>query len=232
MDCIATIPARSVPEVDWNNIYTGCFVLGLTVVVASFLLGHLGGGDHGGGGHDAGGGHDMAGGHDGDASGHSGTDGADHGHNPPLPLFSPGVLSVFVGMFGIGGLLLHKVLHVEGLAAHVLGASGLSLASGFGMAFAMRGILKATEHNSIASFRDVIGQQVEVLTAIRGRELGEIAYTSGGARQTLIAKSEAGVDFPQGAQVHVLDIREGIAYVGERGGQPLVGVRAADKLKS
>jgi hypothetical protein len=202
--------------VEWTTIYSWCAVLGVTVVGLSFLMGHTGIGDHGGGhdvgGHDVGGtGHDVSGGHD-----------------PPLPLFSPAVLSIFVGMFGIGGLLLHKVLGLQAVPVHVLGASGISLASGFGMAVTMRQIFKATEKNSLASFRDVVGREVEVLTAIRGRNLGEIAYTSGGSRQTLLARSATDADLSQGSRVHVLDVRDGIALVGERGTQPLVETRVAE----
>jgi hypothetical protein len=192
---------------DWTTVYTACFILGLTVVGLSFLVGHFGGG------HDAGG-HDLDTGHDG--AGHDGGDHeSSHAHGlGGLPLFSPAVLSVFVGMFGVGGLLLHRALHIQPPLIHFFGAAGISLTSGLGIAWTMRQIFRVAERNTVASFRDVIGQEVEVLTAIRGKAMGEIAYTSGGSRQTLIAHSSDGTDFAVGARVQVLDIREGIAYVG------------------
>jgi hypothetical protein len=207
--------------VEWSLLYTACFALGLTVVVASFALGHVSGG-HGEGGHLNG---HLDGGHlDGatDASGHPSDPHAEHG--PSLPLLSPTVLAAFTGMFGAGGLLFHKALGIGSMPLHVLGAAGTSLVSGLGMAFAMRQIVKVAETNTLASFRDAVGREVDVLTPIKGRDLGEIAYVSAGSRQTLIARSADGADYATGQRVAVLDIREGIAYVGPPGTRQALSV--------
>jgi membrane protein implicated in regulation of membrane protease activity len=184
---------------DWSAIYLVCFVLGLSVVGLLALLGHFGGGAHDGGGHDLA--HDMA-------------DGVQGAH---LPLFSPSVLSIFVGMFGAGGLALLKAFGLTNPLFHVTGAFGISLTSGFSTAWLMVRVMRYAESNSIGSHAQLIGRTVEVLAAIKGAEFGEIAFESGGTRQTLVAKSDGGHSFAQGEAVQVARVVEGIAYVAPVG---------------
>src|SRR5689334_15744425 len=108
------IPARLRPLMTWGAVYLGSFVLGGTFVLLSALLGKFAGmGD---------------GGHGGDVS--ADPDGGHDGGKIGLPPFSPMVLSVFAGMFGAGGLILHRGLGIQASWLHVPGAATFSLASG------------------------------------------------------------------------------------------------------
>jgi hypothetical protein len=193
----------------FDNAYLFCFVLGIAFVVLSAFLGKFGAG-HGDAGH-------VDGAHAHDLGSHG-----DH-HGGSLPLFSPTVLAVFVGMFGAGGLLMTRVLGVETPLLHLPGALLFSGGAGFGVAWTMMKILSRAEVKSVASFGEVIGRSVEVIAAIRGGgEFGEIAYEAAGTRQTLIAKSADGTAFAQGASVQVLKIEDGVAYVAPVGTMPML----------
>ncbi|HLL52302.1 MAG TPA: hypothetical protein VK447_02090 [Myxococcaceae bacterium] len=197
----------------WSAAYLGCFLLGLTFVVLSMAVGHFG----------ADAGHGDSGGHD--AGGHDGFD-------VPLPLLSPSVLAIFVGMFGAGGLVLMHGLGITSPAVHSAGAAGISLTSGFGMAYAMMKLMRHAETNSRARHSDVVGLEVEVTQSIRGGEPGEIAYVAGGTRHTLVAQGDGVTTFAQGDVVRVLEVVDGgVARVGpplprlmEPGGEEAVGV--------
>ncbi|MHB8877830.1 MAG: hypothetical protein ACYC8T_29405 [Myxococcaceae bacterium] len=215
----------------WYTAYLGCFVLGVSFMALSLLVGKFGGDADGGGdgsGQDLGG-HDMVGGGDvgdvsGDVSGGDSTHGS-QGH-AGLPLFSPSVLSVFVGMFGAGGLLLHKVLGISEPLFHAGGAGGISAVSGLSAAWIMMKLLIHAETNAMASHREVVGQEVEVVALIRGANLGQVAYTSGGAYLTLIACAEGDAVFAQGEKVQVLKVIDGVAHVGPVGSRPAGAVAA------
>lgn len=196
---------------DWPTGYLGCFILGTTFVALTALVGQFGGDSDGDAAAD-GGAHDMA---DGVAGVH-------------LPLFSPMVLAVFVGMFGVGGLLLMRGLGLLNPWLHVPGAAAVSLTSGVSVAWAMMRLMRAGESNSIGSHAALVGRTVEVTLSIKGPEFGEIAYQDSGFRQTMVAKSLDGRDFPQGTPVQVLQVVEGTAYVGPVGSlapiQPVTSV--------
>lgn len=185
----------------WYLAYLGCFVLGLCFLAFSFLAGQVFGGEAGHDGGDAGHAHDMADGVEGVA----------------LPLFSPTVLAVFVGMFGAGGLVLHKGIGIEAPLLHAGGATAISLSSGFAVAWALMKLMRFAESNSMGSHSALSGRTVEVTLSIRGAEFGEIAYESGGSRQTMIAKSATGATFQQGDAVQIVRVVEGTAYVGPPG---------------
>jgi hypothetical protein len=192
----------------FDNAYLFCFVLGIAFVVLSAFLGKFGAG-HGDAGHVDG--------------AHVDTHAHGNHHGGGLPLFSPSVLAVFVGMFGAGGLLITRVLGVESPLIHLPGALAFSAGSGLGAAWTMMKIFARAEVKSVASFGEVIGRSVEVIAAIRaGGEFGEIAYEAAGTRQTLIAKSADGSAFAQGANVQVLKIEDGVAYVAPVGTMPML----------
>lgn len=185
----------------WYHAYLACFVLGLTFIGISALMGQFGGD------------------HDGDVSGDGG-DMADGVEGVHLPLFSPTVLSVFVGMFGAGGLILTKGLGIEKLLLHVGGSAAISLGSGVGVAFLMAKLMRHTETNTVASHSELVGSDVEVVLAIRGNEYGEIAYVAGGARHTMSARSEGGESFAQGDRARVIAVVGGVAHVAPPGARP------------
>lgn len=186
----------------WQVAYLGCFALGLGFVGVSLLLGLHGGADGGHhGGHLDGGPSDLA-------------DGVEGVH---LPLFSPTVIAVFIGMFGAGGLFATRALGIDSVTVHAGTATGTSLVSGLGIAWLMALLLKHAETRTEASHAELVGQDVEVVLSIRGRELGEVAYVSGGTRHTMSAQSPSGESFAQGERVRVLAIVEGVAEVAPEG---------------
>jgi len=203
----------------WASAYLACFALGLTFVGLSLLAGQFGGDAHGHvGGH--------AGGHDvGHGAGHGVGHGAGHGvghdagahadsHDFPLPLLSPTLLALFIGMFGAGGLALLRGAGLTSPVLHVPGALAISATSGLSVAWLMMKLMRHAESNSRARHEDLIGCEAEVTLAIRGTEPGEIAYVAGGVRHTLTAHGDGTTHHAQGATVRVLTITDGIAQVG------------------
>lgn len=191
---------------DWGNAYLGCFVLGATFVGLSVALGHLGG--------------DVSGGE---------ADMADGVQGVHLPLFSPTILSVFLGMFGAGGLLLLHGLGLTSPALHVGGAAGISAVSGVGVAWAMARLMRRLDSNSIASHQELVGREVEVVLAVRDGRTGEIAYEASGTRHTMNARVEGGLAFAQGQRAQVLQVVGGTALIGPLGSrQPLQQVSVVD----
>jgi len=67
----------------------------------------------------------------------------------------------------------------------------------------------------VARITDVLGALAEVSVTIPKQGMGEIAYVSGGARQTISARSADGTEFKQGTSVKVLRVDQGVALVGE-----------------
>lgn len=191
---------------DWGTAYLGCFVLGVTFVALAAAFGHFGDGD-------------LSGGH-GDM--HDGVQGVH------LPVFSPTVLSVFLGMFGAGGLILLEGLGLTSPALHVTGAAAISATSGLGVAYAMLKLLKTVESNSIPSHDELVGREVEVLLAIRDGRTGEIAYEAGGTRQTMNARADAGQTFAQGERVQVIQVTGGTALIGPVGSRSALQMVAVD----
>ena len=202
---------------EWSTAYMACFILGVTFVALSALVGQFGGHGDGGGGHDVGGHHVGGGEVSGGDAGHGDTGHGDSAGKVGLPLFSPTVLAVFVGMFGAGGLLLHRVLGFGSPLIHLGGAVGISGVSGVSVAWMMAKLLTGAETNAMATHREVVGQTAKVVAAIRGDELGQVAYTAGGTYQTLIARGAGGASFSQDEEVQVLEVVDGIASVGPVG---------------
>jgi hypothetical protein len=182
--------------------YLACFVLGVTFVALTALLGQLGGGDHGGDGA----GHD-AGGDSGDAEA-----GGIH-----LPIFSPTVLAIFVGMFGASGLFFLRVLGISSPLVHVPASLAVSAASGLSTAWMMMRIMRYAETGAVASHAQLVGREAEVTISIRGGDVGEIGYEAAGTRQTILARSADGRTFQQGDRVQVLEVADGVARVGPPG---------------
>lgn len=177
-------------------IYWVCFFLGFGFAVVSGLLAGVfsGGGMH----VDVGGGHVDVGhgghGHDGHSSGTV--------HFSPL---SPVVLAMFIASFGGTGIILMKYLHWP-LFQHlpVAAVSGLAIA---GAVFAFfHKIFSVTQASSESIAEEMVGQEAEVTVPLPHQGLGEIAYTSRGARYTNPAQSEDGKELPAGTPVKIVKL--------------------------
>lgn len=192
----------------WQSLYLASFVLGLTFVALAAAVGHFG-----------------AAGHDGHAAHAGHAAGDDSGL--PLPLLSPTVLAVFVGMFGAGGLALLRGLGFESPWIHFPGALACSAGGGLSVAWSMMKLMRHTESNSLGSHASLVGREVEVILSIRAGQLGEIAFEGGGTRQTLVARAGDERAFEQGERVRVLAVADGVALVASSDGTSLHSENAA-----
>ncbi|MGC4115462.1 MAG: hypothetical protein QM765_12830 [Myxococcales bacterium] len=211
--------------------YFACFLLGFGFVLISALMSGLGGhGDHGAdGGHDLGHGHDVEVGHDGEfAAGHGDADvghgGGDAGPaegQMHLPIFSPLVIACFLAAFGGSGML-YRQLFGDNPWLHAPLAAATSVALGFAIAFAIWKLTSTFNSARNARATDALGTMAEVSVTIPVEGVGEVAYVSGGTRQTISARSADGKEYKQGSSVKVHRLKDGVAFVGE----PLGGIAA------
>ncbi|HXX94696.1 MAG TPA: NfeD family protein [Planctomycetota bacterium] len=188
-------------------IYWVCFFLGFGFAVMSGLLaGVFSGGGHGGLGH-------LDAGH----GGHGGHAGADAGHGEGTVQFSPlspVVLAMFIASFGGTGLILMKFLHWP-LEVHlpVSALSGLAVGA---LVFAFfHKIFSVTQASSESLAGEMIGEEAEVTVPIPHQGLGEIAYTSRGARYTNPARTEDGKELPARTIVKIVKLI-GTTYVVQK----------------
>lgn len=198
-----------------TNVYLLCATLGLAFVAITALFGFIGGGDaHDSGGHA---GTDVdasahvsndfgAGGH-GDASGDAGGHGGVH-----LPVFSPMVLAAYVTGFGGSGLI-YRYLFGDRPILHVPLAAVTGLGLGVGVAYFSWRLISFFESARMAREQDAYAQDAEVAVAIPDGGFGEVAYVSGGARQSLPARAELGSTFRAGDRVRIVRITGGTALV-------------------
>ncbi len=209
--------------------YFASFLLGFGFVVISALMSGLSGG-HGDSGADAGHdvdlghGHDVEIGHDGgEFAAGDGAD-ADVGHGGGaagpgeaemhLPVFSPLVMACFLATFGGTGMLYRKLLG-DNPWLHAPLAAVSALALGFAIAFGIWKLTTTFSSHQNARASDVLATMAEVSVTVPAQGMGEIAYVSGGTRQTLSARSADGKEHKQGGSVKVFRLTEGVAWVGE-----------------
>jgi len=185
-----------------EKVFLCCFAFGLAFTVASFLLGAFGGG------------HalhipglDGLLGH-GDAGGHAG--GGDHGTG--ISPFNLSTISAFLTWFGGAGYLLERYSSLAGtLIVLVSTASGLV---GGGIIFVTLARYVAPRLTEMRSedYR-VEGTAARVSSPIRAGGTGEIVYTLAGTRRSDGARCASGEALERGAEVVILRIERGIAYV-------------------
>ena len=173
--------------------YLFCAVLGMSYLGISALIGELG---------DGGLGHAHAG-----SFGHHGEQGVH------LPYFSPMAVAAYCTGFGSAGLILTRGLHIANPLIHVPASLAFGGLFGVGILLMMAKIAQHTETNSMSSLAEVVGTVVEVTIAIPAKGTGEVAFVSGGTRQTVLAEAEADQTFKQGARVRVTRAVDGVLYV-------------------
>jgi membrane protein implicated in regulation of membrane protease activity len=225
----------------YGHLYAMCAFIGCAYVVGSFALGMMeeaGADDAGTGDVDGDAMVDTSGGTDGDGAGD--VSGDDMGSAPSaastrvvpittvhsgfgkigtgigrffMSLLSPMAVAMFVGFFGLGGLL----------AAYQwpwLGAFTLVVA--IGMALVCTGLLKACikwmfrnmHSSSSASNDDIIGQTAEVNIPISLERPGEVIYVVHSKRYSSAAQLlNKGTELKRGAKVVIVDIKDHLVYV-------------------
>ncbi len=177
-------------------VFLGIFLVGLSTIVLSFLLGfaqadlhlmshHL---DHlGSGGHDFG----------------------DHGASP----FNIGTISAFLTWFGGIGYLLSAQVRMGLLPVLLLSTLGGLLGGSIVFFMLVKVLLPGqTSFMREADYR-LEGTLARVSIPLDGGRTGEIVYERGGATRSEGARSTDGSSLPRGSQVVVLRYERGIAYV-------------------
>jgi hypothetical protein len=127
-----------------------------------------------------------------DAAGH-----LDAGHPHPI---SGTTIATFITGFGAGGTLAHYAFELSRLASiSVATVSGLALAAAaFGV---LELIFKQTQGGAEYAEQELIGREAEVITAIPGDGVGEIAFHVRGQREQAAARSVSGAAIAKGRLV-------------------------------
>jgi membrane protein implicated in regulation of membrane protease activity len=203
--------------------FLGCFAFGLVFTVVSFLLGAFGGGHglhipgldgllgHGG---------DLVG-HGGDLVGQGGdlaSHGADAGHGTAnhhgagISPFNFSTISAFLTWFGGAGYLLERYSSFTGvLIVTLAGAAGIVGGGAIFLTLTKYVVPRLTELK--AEDYQLPGTVARVTSPIRAGGTGEIVYTLGGTRHADGARCVSGEALERGAEVVILKVERGIAYV-------------------
>jgi membrane protein implicated in regulation of membrane protease activity len=183
--------------------FLGCFAFGLVFTVASFLLGAFGGGHafhipgleglHGGGT---------------DAVGDGTADHQSAGVSP----FNLSTISAFLTWFGGAGYLLDRYSSFTGvLIVGLAAAAGIVGGGAIFLTLTRYVVPRLTEMR--AEDYQLPGTVARVTSPIRAGGTGEIVYTLGGSRHADGARCASGEALEQGAEVVILKVERGIAYV-------------------
>jgi membrane protein implicated in regulation of membrane protease activity len=201
--------------------YMICAAAGLLFTLLTAISGrhgHSGGHGHGHVSGHAGPGHGS--GHVGAQGGAKGSRGGAKGKGggPTVPhmtfgdLLSPLTIAVFVGSFGLLGLI---------------GRSGIGMSPDVSLAFAFSAallaavtltylfvkIFVASEGSSLVTLQDCVGTEAEVVTRIDAGRIGSIAYVDKGTRLTLPARAEDDDAFGRGERVYICRMDGSTAWV-------------------
>jgi len=202
------------------SFFLGCFAFGLIFTVASFLLGafgsahlhlpglHVDGGDVGGvhAGH-----FDAAG----TGSGHGAGAAVDHAaghHAATISPFNVSTISAFITWFGGAGWLLARYSGLTALA--VTAAASVAGLVGGGIVFVTlaRFVFPRLTVMRPEDYR-IEGTLGHVTSPLAAGGTGEIVYSLGGTQHVDGARSVAGEAIERGAEVVILKLEGGIAYV-------------------
>jgi len=195
----------------WQTFYLGCFAVGFSLSLISFLSGavhlHLPVKWHIPGVHGKGW-----------CPGNSSTNGirsarvGSHHAASHFPIFNSASLMVFLAWFGGVGYLLTLHSHLWFLSvllvATFAGVSGAALIAAF--------MIKLLDSpNAVLEPMDfeMVGAVGKVNIAIRNDGTGEIVYVQGGTRRSAGARTDNGKPLQKGTEVVVTRYERGIAYV-------------------
>jgi membrane-bound ClpP family serine protease len=126
---------------------------------------------------------------------------------------SPMVLSAFITIFGASGVIMNN-LKMTGIKVPLI-ALGIGILGGMLVWFVLRAIIRAVSGSSEARVAQLIGQEAEVITPIRGSGFGEIAYVAGGSRYNSRAASMDKSDIERSKIVKIVRIVGTTYYVQE-----------------
>lgn len=217
----------------YMTIYWAGAIIGCGYLVFSAVTGHLGGlfdHDVGGAEHDV----HVDVGHGTEAVGDGGhVEGAAHAESDSggayaFTVASPAIISAFIGMAGICGLILSQAGVGGPLSLLVSCAVGMALAAS--ALFGLNGLLERVQGSSHIRLADAANLEAEVITSVPEHGVGEIAFTAKGSRRTGPARAVDGAPIPRGARVVIVHYQDGCFHVQptiderlrllERTGQP------------
>lgn len=177
----------------WSDVYLVCFLVGLTLSLASVLTGsghvhlphvHVAHGPH---------------------------VHAAHGKSGLAPL-NFGTLTAFLAWFGGAGFLLTRYYGIWpwlGLAAAVVaGIAGAAAVFWF-----VTTVLVSPEENLDPADYEMVGVHGRLTSSIGAGGTGELVYSQQGTRRTTCARSAEGDAIAKGTEVIVMRYERGIAYV-------------------
>jgi membrane protein implicated in regulation of membrane protease activity len=190
----------------WATFYLGCFLVGTTLSLVSFLFGglhlthfhlphfHLPHLFHG-----------HAALPDGQAVGPGGYRGS-------LPVLNMGTMTVFLAWFGAAGYLLtvHSPLAALLILLFACGAGTAGAAIIFW--FVVKLLLAHDRELDPADY-DRVGVLARIISPVGAGGTGEIIFSQAGTRHTCGARSEDGKALARGTEVVVTRYEHGIAYV-------------------
>jgi membrane protein implicated in regulation of membrane protease activity len=199
----------------WSDLYLGCFIVGFSLSLLSFLAGavhihlpfklhwphgwHFGGhfgGHHGGAG----------------AGSHGAGQGTSHSGGGHLSWFNASTVLAFLAWFGGVGYILatHSTMLTVVALAFAVGA-GLA-ASWIVFRFMVKLMNEEGSYMKDEDYRPE-GIVATVTIPIRENGTGEIVYLQGGVRKSAGARSHDGKPLERGAEVVTERYEDGIAYV-------------------
>jgi hypothetical protein len=189
----------------WTTMYLGCFLLGFSLSLVSWLFGalhlHLPHGFHAHGFHAHGAPHAHA-----PAHGH----GAQRAAGPSPYNFA--TVTAFLAWFGGAGYLLTQYASVWPLLALALAA--IVGCAGAAAVFAiMAKLLWSPDENLDPDDYEIVGLLGTVCSPIRQSGTGEILFSQAGARRVAGARSESGVAIGKGVEVVITRYQNGLVYV-------------------
>jgi membrane protein implicated in regulation of membrane protease activity len=186
----------------WTTMYLGCFLLGFSLSLVSWLFGalhlHLPHGLHA---------HGAAHVH---AHAHGHTHAAPRAASPSPYNFA--TVTAFLAWFGGAGYLLTLYAAVWPLLALALAAivGCIGAAAVFTV---MAKVLWSPDENLDPDDYEIVGLVGTVCSPIRQSGTGEILFSQAGTRRVAGARSEGGVAIDKGVEVVITRYQNGLAYV-------------------
>lgn len=120
---------------------------------------------------------------------------------------SPMIISGFVTIFGAAGIITEQMVNEKfptigiALIAVIIGFIGAAI-----LWVSLSAIIRAVSGSSESRIADLIGHEAEVITPIRGANVGEIAYINRGSRYTAPARCLDKTDVERNSIVKIVKI--------------------------
>jgi hypothetical protein len=193
----------------WEGFYFACFVAGLLLSIISLIggMGHISWHFHPP--------HVPGAAHLPHGVGHHGAVNSSAGRasgSTTIPWWNAFSIMIFLCWFGASGYLLTRYGTLVASMVFAL-AAVCGLVGGAVVFWFLTKVLLPHERELTADETAVAGAVGRVSAAIRAGGTGEILYEQLGARRSVPARSETGVQIPNGEEVFVVRYEHGIAYV-------------------